>query len=275
MNTAPKRTLMCILAHPDDETLGTGGTLAKYGRDGVDTYVVSATRGERGRFGDAQERPSLEEVGRVREKELRCAADKLGVTGVTFLDYIDGDVSAAHPDDFIAKAVNEIRSRRPQVVITFGPEGGYGHPDHIAVSQFTAAAILCAADTDYNGSKDVAVITEPHTVSKLYYMAWGPDQWDAYQTAFKRLVTKVDGVEREATPYPDWLITTRIDTSDHWETVWQAVQCHQTQIAIYKKLHELPDDKLAAIWGRQTYYRVMSIVNGGRERETDLFEGIE
>lgn len=273
-STNHHRTLMCLLAHPDDETLGTGGTLARYSREGVKTYVVCATRGERGRFGDAKERPGVEEVGRVREGELRAAAKVLGVTDVDFLDYIDGDVSFADPAEFIAKAANQIRRRRPQVIVTFGPEGGYGHPDHIAVSQFAAAAIVSAADPHYRGTHSVLVTDKPHSVNKLYYMAWGPAQWDAYQAAFRKLTIKVDDVEREASPYPDWMITTEIDTREHWQTVWEAVQCHQTQLTIYRKLHELPPEHLESIWGRQTYYRAMSTVNGGRKLERDLFEGI-
>ena len=74
--------LMCVLAHPDDESLGTGGTLAKYAAEGVETYLVTATRGERGRFGDNGEPPGPEVVGRTREAELRAAAKELGVREV-------------------------------------------------------------------------------------------------------------------------------------------------------------------------------------------------
>ncbi len=70
--------LMCVLAHPDDESLGTGGTLAKDAAEGVETYLVMATRGERGRFGDGGERPAPEIVGRMREAELGAAAKELG-----------------------------------------------------------------------------------------------------------------------------------------------------------------------------------------------------
>jgi len=75
--------LMCVLAHPDDESLGTGGTLAKYAAEGVETFLVTATRGERGRFGDGGERPSADVVGTTREAELRAAA-KVGVGGLPF-----------------------------------------------------------------------------------------------------------------------------------------------------------------------------------------------
>src|SRR5215470_11191431 len=127
--------LMCILAHPDDESLGTGGTLAKYAAEGVATYVVCATRGEKGRFGESGERPPPEVVGRVREGELRAAAAVLGVREVTFLDYIDAELDRADPRQAAANIADRIVEVRPHVVITFGPEGAYGHPDHIAISQ--------------------------------------------------------------------------------------------------------------------------------------------
>src|SRR6185436_1255494 len=97
--------LMCILAHPDDESLGMGGTLARYAKEGVETHLVTATRGERGRFGDAGERPSLDVVGKVREAELRAASKELGIREVHFLDYIDGDLDRADPVEVQRKIV--------------------------------------------------------------------------------------------------------------------------------------------------------------------------
>ena len=76
--------LMCVLAHPDDESLGTGGTLAKYSGEGIETFVVTATRGERGRFGDGVESPGPEIVGRTREAELRAAAEQIRIVGARY-----------------------------------------------------------------------------------------------------------------------------------------------------------------------------------------------
>ncbi len=260
--------LLCVLAHPDDETLGVGGTLAKYASEGIETYVVSATRGERGRFGDAPH-PGLEIVGQTREKELRAAAAILGVRSVSFLDYIDGDIDKADPNEAVTRIVQKIRLIRPQVVVTFGPEGGYGHPDHIAVSQFTTAAIVCAADASF-----APQVGYPHRVAKLYYIEWRREMVEAYQRAFREIKLAVDGGERSSAPWPDWAITTAIDTSAHWRTVWQAVLCHQTQISIYGALAGLSDDEHRDLWGSQTFYRVFSTVNGGRTPETDLFAGL-
>jgi LmbE family N-acetylglucosaminyl deacetylase len=261
--------LMCVLAHPDDESLGMGGTLAKYAREGIETHLVTATRGERGRFGDAPVRPELRVVGETRESELRSAAKELGIRSVHFLDYIDGDLDRADPVEVQTKIATHIRRIRPHVVATFGPDGAYGHPDHIAISQFTGAALVLAADPHWNESGEPT-----HSVSKFYYMAWSKAKWDAYQEALKKLVSKVDGVERQAVPWADWAITTVVDTPGVWPVVWRAVCCHRTQMAIYGKLEHLSEDHHRALWETQEYYRVFSTVNGGRKIESDLFDGL-
>ena len=252
---------MCVLAHPDDESLGTGGTLAKYAAEGVETYLLTATRGERGRFGDSGECPGPEIVGATREAELFAAAKALGVREVTLLGFPDGGLDTVDPEQAQGVIAAHLRRVRPHVVITFGPEGAYGHPDHIAISQLTTAAVVRAADGDY-------------AVSKLYYIAWSVVTWTAYQSALKKLTTTVDGVEREVVPAPEWEITTRIDTSAVWPTVLRAVQCHRTQMSMFKNLDGLPPEQHRAVWGVQEFYRAFSRVNGGRTRESDLFDGL-
>ena len=253
--------LMCVLAHPDDESLGTGGTLATYAAQGVETFVVTATRGERGRFGDGGERPAPEVVGATREAELRAAATELGVREVVMLGFPDGALDSVDTSTAQLAIAVQLRRIRPHVVITFGAEGAYGHPDHIAISQLTTAAIVRASDAEFS-------------VSKLYHIAWSAKTWAAYQAALKTLTSTVDGVERRVVPAPDWGITTRIDTSAVSPTVWRAVQCHRTQMSIYKNLEALPSEHHRALWGVQEFYRVFSLVNGGRTQETDLFEGL-
>ena len=267
--------LLAVLAHPDDESLGFGGTLARYAAEGVETYLVTATRGERGRFGSLGKGGDPVEVGRVREAELRAAAAVLGIREVSLLNYPDGAVDQVDATTAVRAVVSHIRRIQPDVVVTFGPEGAYGHPDHIAISQFTTAATICAADCGYrmdDGSEEVS--PPPHRVAKLYYLAWRSNKWEAYQAAFKKLTSMVDGVPRQATPWPDWAVTTEIDTSACWHVVWKAVCCHQTQMSIYEKLEDLTDEQQKALWGSQEFYRIYSTVNGGRKLETGLFEGL-
>jgi LmbE family N-acetylglucosaminyl deacetylase len=264
-----KLKLLCVFAHPDDESLGAGGAIAKYSREGVETYLVMATRGERGRFGDSGDSPGPETVGRAREAEARAAAKELGIKEVSFLNYRDAELDQADPAEAIGRIVSHIRRLRPDVVVTFGPDGGYGHPDHIAISQFTTAAVACSADSTY-GLQEVP----PHRVSKLYYLAWREATWAAYQEALRNISAKVDGEQRNAVAWPDWMVTTTIDASPYWKHVWRAVCCHKTQMSIYKGLAELSDERHRALWGVQEFYRVFSLVNGGRRPETDLFEGL-
>jgi len=265
--------LMAIAAHPDDESLGMGGTLAKYAAEGVETYLVTATRGEYGWFGDEQDNPGPEALGRLREVELLAAAQALGVREVHFLDYVDGHLDQADPAEAVAKIVGHLRRAKPHIVLTFDPNGAYGHPDHIAISQFTTAAVIAAADPNYIASYSHTPLT-PHRVSKLYYMAWPKDKFAAYESVFGDLVMNIDGVERRTTPWPEWAITTLIDTAAYWPTVWQAILCHKTQLPMYSRLEHLPGEHHKGLWSTQEYYRVFSLVNGGRKRETDLFEGL-
>jgi LmbE family N-acetylglucosaminyl deacetylase len=266
--------LLAVLAHPDDESLGFGGTLAKYAAEGVETYLVTATRGERGRFGLLGKGGDPVEVGRVREAELRAAAAVLGIREVFLLNYPDGAVDQVEPTTAIRAVVSHIRRIQPDVVVTFGPEGAYGHPDHIAISQFTTAATVCAADCQYRTDGGSAERSLPHHVRKLHYLAWRNNKWQVYQAAFRKLTSMVNGVERQAAPWPDWAVTTEIDTSGYWPIVWKAVCCHQTQLSIYERLENLTQDQQAALWGSQEFYRAYSSVNGGRNPETDLFEGL-
>jgi LmbE family N-acetylglucosaminyl deacetylase len=262
--------LMCIVAHPDDESLGLGGSLAKYSAEGVETYLVTATRGERGWFGDPADNPGLSALGTLREAELRCAAQTLGVTDLQILDYIDGDLDQAHPAKVIHELVAAIRRARPQVVLTFDPAGAYGHPDHIAISQLSVAAAVTAADASYI-HRD---FPEPHRVSKMYYMMASQSLIRQYQNVFGELVMVIDGVERRMLDVQDWMITTVVDTRDYWQQVWSAVCCHETQIGSLKALSTLTDEGHRELWGTQEFARVYSTVNGGRQIERDLFEGL-
>src|SRR5207247_2637194 len=128
-----KLKLMCILAHPDDESLGNGGILAKYAAEGVETYLVTATRGERGWFGDESEYPGPQALGKIREAELLAAARALGIRRVDFLDYLDGDLDQASPAEVIAKIVGQVRRVKPDVVVTFILDGAYGYTEHLAI----------------------------------------------------------------------------------------------------------------------------------------------
>src|SRR5215207_410322 len=196
--------LLAVFPHPDDETLGLGSTLARYSTQGVETYLVCATHGERGWFDNEGPDPGFEEVARIREAELNCAAEHLGLHEVCFLDYIDGDVDQAETREIIKKIATHIRRIQPQVVVTFSPDGAYGHPDHIALSQFTNGALVCAADASFVDTD----AQPPYRVSKLYYMVDSLDVVSAANEAFGGISVDVDGVTRHHIGWQDWQITT-------------------------------------------------------------------
>ena len=265
-----ERRLLCILAHPDDESLGFGGLLAYYAQAGVATYLISATRGERGWLGEPAAYPGPAALGRIREGELQAAAAILGIRETTFLDIMDGELDQADPVAVIDELVGHLRRVRPQVVATFDPTGIYGHPDHIAICQLTTAAISAAANPRYLDRDEQA----PHQVSKLYYRAWCAAEAAIYQQVFGDLVMTIDGVERRAATWPEWAFTSRLDATAHWQQVQQAVACHRSQLPAYQHFAALSDEQQRILWGSQTFYRALSLVNGGRALETDLFAGL-
>jgi LmbE family N-acetylglucosaminyl deacetylase len=262
--------LLCVLAHPDDESQGLGGILAKYSAEGVETHVVTATRGERGWAGIPPADPGPRALGEIREAELRAAADVLGVSTLTFLDYVDGDLDQAEPAEAIAKIVGHLRRVRPQVVVTFDPGGAYGHPDHIAICQFTTAACIAATDPEYAGASG-----SPHTVLKLYYMADTRRLIAMFESLVGLMRFPVDGVERMPMVWEDWAITARVDCSAYWQTAWRAIACHTSQLPTLPGIEQWSEQEHRRMWANQTYYRAFSLVNGGRNIEKDLFEGIE
>ncbi|HET6315650.1 MAG TPA: PIG-L family deacetylase, partial [Chloroflexota bacterium] len=229
---------MAIFAHPDDESMGTGGTLARYAAEGVEVSLVTATRGERGWFGPGRH-PGFDKLAERREKELRAAARVLGIKRVDFLNYIDGELDQAPPAQVIAQLVAHIRRVRPQVVVTFGHDGAYGHPDHIAISQLTTAAVLRAADPCYGPHSGCG--SHSHSVSKLYHMVTSEEQGRLYEQAFGDISMEIDGVERRGRAWRDWEITTTIEADEYWRTAWQAVACHRSQLPNYESLLQQPE----------------------------------
>jgi N-acetylglucosamine malate deacetylase 2 len=129
------QTLMVVLAHPDDESFPIGGTLAKAAAEGKRVHLVVATRGEAGIPGK-----SVRETAILREAELRRACAELGVQQLTLLDYRDGELANIPDRAGAARLLALMRHAQPDVVITFGPDGISGHPDHLAVHSWTTAA---------------------------------------------------------------------------------------------------------------------------------------
>ncbi len=159
--------ILGVFAHPDDESFCAGGTLARYAALGAEVMVVSATRGEAGQIRSAGV-ATRHTLGQVREQELYLACQRLGVQHAVCLDYGDGRLQEVDQDVLIGEIVQIIRSFRPDVVITFGPDGGYGHPDHIAISAATTAACVRSGE-GHHSSSQLAAGLAPHRPAQLFY----------------------------------------------------------------------------------------------------------
>ena len=262
--------LMAVLAHPDDESMGIGGILAKYAAEGVGTYLITATRGQHGWPGNTDADPGPERLGAIREAELRAAAATLKISDVRLLEYMDGELDSSDPAAMTQTLVDHLRRVRPQVVVTFDPTGYYGHPDHIAIAQSATAAVVAAADPAFESPTQSAA----HRVSKLYYLAPLASTIALYEAAMGDLVMTVEGGDRRPVAWPDWAVSARIDATDYWQQVWQAVGAHRSQLPAYRPLRELTPAQQRQLWGTQTFYRAMSLVNAGRGVEDDLFAGL-
>ena len=155
------KTLLTVLAHPDDESFGLGGTIALYAQKGYNTYYVCATRGEAGTV-DAEHLKGFKDTAEMRTDELKRAATELGLKEVFFLGYRDSgmpgsednknpDAQINHSLDEVAgKVVKYIRELKPEVVLTFDPIGGYKHPDHIHIHRATVLAFEKANDASFH-----------------------------------------------------------------------------------------------------------------------------
>ena len=167
----PQR-LLGVFAHPDDESFCAGGTFARYAAHGAEVMVVSATRGEAGQIRSAGT-ATRRTLARVREQELQVACQRLGIQHARCLDYADGTLKDVDQEVLIKDIVELLRSFRPDVVITFGSDGGYGHPDHIAISAATTAACLRSGDS-HHFPEQVAAGLAPHHPEQLYHSHFPP-----------------------------------------------------------------------------------------------------
>jgi LmbE family N-acetylglucosaminyl deacetylase len=159
--------LLAVFAHPDDECFCAGGTLARYAEAGAELLVISATRGDAGQIHDTRV-ATRRTLGAVREQELQQACRQLGVQQAMCLDYGDGTLSAIDQGLLERDIVRVIRAFRPDAVITFGEDGAYGHPDHIAIGRATTTACAWAGDGAYF-AEQVAEGLAPHHPTYLYH----------------------------------------------------------------------------------------------------------
>jgi LmbE family N-acetylglucosaminyl deacetylase len=278
-------SLMCVHAHPDDESSSTGGTLAKYASENVLTSLITATKGEEGEIRDPHlNMAPWQSLGIIRsQKELKLATAVLKVGFVNFLGYRDsgmvGTASNNHASAFCNASIEEacrrlvlnVRKLRPQVLITYNENGGYGHPDHIMCNRVTQAAFELAADPDFAWDDG----EEPWQPKKLYYIAHSRESAIKAREAMEaRGLSDLVPMRRNFENYglPDAEITTRIDISAYVDLKRHALQCHRSQ-TLGGRWDKMPDDILHTYYAEETFQRVRSLVDAP-DRETDLFAGL-
>lgn len=259
MNTKPHKMLV-IIAHPDDESFGPGGTIAKYAKQGVEVYLLCATRGESGQL-----HPDFQhhfdhfdgDLGAWRANELRSASEVLGVKELKFLNFIDGEISQNKIKDLTYEIVKEILRIQPQIIISLEPLGISRHLDHIAVSHATSLAYYKSNNQKY--LKETEFKDKPFQALKLFHYV-------VPQSHVEKLGLKL------RSGYPDEKITTVIDIKKQFYTKIKALQCHKSQKKDWErflKRQEKVDLKF------EFYHRAESLISDFDRHETDLFEGID
>ena len=264
-----KWTLLAVFAHPDDEAYSIGGTLSRYAADGHGVYLVTATRGEAGEIRD----PALAtktNLPQVREKELRCACEAYGIHAPRFLDYMDGQLAAVHQGQAVGKLVRVIRELRPQVMITYGPEGIYGHYDHIAVHRWAAIAFDLAADPGCfpDAAGDACA---PHQVNKLYYTVLTEDVVHMMSPQGKPASVMMDGVPFPFVGYRRDQLSAIIDVKPYVTTKLRGLLCHATQFDVTGEAEEWLESPLFC---EEVFLLGRTTLDPPKGMETDLLTGL-
>ncbi|MFF1560457.1 N-acetyl-1-D-myo-inositol-2-amino-2-deoxy-alpha-D-glucopyranoside deacetylase [Streptomyces sp. NPDC058279] len=299
MNGLPARRLLLVHAHPDDESINNGVTMAKYAAEGAHVALVTCTRGEEGEVIPpelAHLAPDRDDtLGAYRVGELAAAMKELGVTDHRFLggpgrfrdsgmmgaeqNHRPGAFWSADVDEAAAHLVEVIRELRPQVLVTYDPDGGYGHPDHIQAHRVATRAAELAAEPTYR--RDLG---EPHRIGKVY---WNRVPRSVVDEGFARLraagaAVPFPGVATAGDVpgvVPDERVTAEIGDEDGRETFVRAkaaaMRAHATQVVVDGPFFALSNDLAQPLFAREFYELVAGQpgVPAG-ERERDLFAGV-
>ena len=298
MNQLPSHRLLLVHAHPDDETINNGATMAGYRSQGAAVTLVTCTRGEEGEvlvpslahLAAAQE----DSLGKYREGELAAAMNELGVTDFQFLgaperEYRESGMMGTPPnqrpnsfwqadlDEASARLVAIIRDRKPQVLISYDEQGGYGHPDHIKAHQIAMRAAELAADPEFGSG-------EPWEISKIY---WSAIPRSALHGSLRSsnffiqiLIRFFNYVPAQWLALPfvkaDAVVTTQYDGQKFLPQKLAALKAHKTQLIIYGDLFKFSKRLSTRIGGSEFYIRVKGEGSGPYDkngRELDLFAG--
>lgn len=284
-----KQRMLIALAHPDDESFGMAGTIVRYTKQGAEVYLICATNGDVGST-DEHFMEGHDSMASLRLQELACAAQVLGLTRLITFGYRDsgmpGSPDNEHKESLVAAPLNQVTSRtveairevRPQVVVTFDPYGGYGHPDHIKMYQATTAAFEAAADPERFSDQIQRGLTA-YQPQKLYYMTfdrrllklwialmpiWGEDP----EHIGRNKDVNLKEIAAHSYPIHAW-----INTRPYAKIAEEASKCHASQLGGWSNTGLLDRIRVALEPKDDTYMRVVPPANG-RTRERDLFQGV-
>lgn len=295
MTELSARRLLLVHAHPDDETIGTGATMARYAAEGAQVTLITCTRGEEGEIvvPDLAHLASArdDELGAHRVAELAAACAAMGVTDHRFLGgegrYRDSGMLGTPENDApgsfwqapLAAPVRDLvallREVRPQVVVTYNEFGGYGHPDHVRANQVTVAAIDAAADAGY-----FPELGAVHAVDKLYYSVISKGFLqrgiDALKAAGQQSFFGADSADDLPFGVPDDHVTTRVDASAYVAAKFAALRAHATQVSVDGPFFALSNGLGRGVMGLEEFVLARGATGplGEDGAEEDLFAGL-
>ena len=275
-------TLLAVHAHPDDESISTGGILAKYSAKGIRTVLAYCTRGESGDILNPDfvaPKPGLD-IKEIRAIELAEALKVLKVGAVYFLGYRDSGMAGSpenhHPQSFAQADIREATSRlveiirrvRPQVIVTYNEKGTYLHPDHIMANRATLRAFDASGDARFKVAKALA----PWQPFKLYYTAIPLDRIRQMHKFIKEQGEE-PSFDPEVLGTPEEKISTIVDVREYLSQKLAALDCHQSQKNPNSIMRRIPEEWRLKVMG----YEHFVCVNGcpaADTKKTDLFEGL-
>jgi LmbE family N-acetylglucosaminyl deacetylase len=278
-DSAAGKTLLACFAHPDDEVFGSGGTLARYAAEGARVILVCATAGEVGEISDPI-LASPENLGEVRREELRCSAQHLGVSEVVLLGYRDSGMAGtpdndnprafakAPSEEVVSRLVGIMRDLKPEVVVTFEPGGGYGHPDHMAIHHHTVAAFVAAGDAKQFPEQGPA--WQP---SRLFYTAIPRSFFLEMRDRLREMgidTSDFARFEEAGAGWPDEKVNVTLDISAFIDAKWTALHCHRTQLSPDNLFLKVPEQVIKQGFSREHFALAIPEPQPG-ERLSGLF----
>lgn len=234
--------LLLVLAHPDDESMGTGGVILRHTRSGIATHLVCATYGEAGWMGKPPG-AKREDLPEIRVKELEEAAAALALSGVELWDYPDGGVQQENQQEITQRIWEQVTKLRPRAVVGWGPDGGYGHPDHVAIGACTDAAVESMSEGDRPA---------------LYHIAI-----DAQLGEFYREALRLGGGNGSLPLQPQEKVDVVIELdADEVMMKLRAIDCHRSQLEDWRIAIRDHPHLLQKGYGHEPYIAVSSRAGG-------------